>query len=180
MNEQDTGTTQTARAAREPDVDPELDVGFYGFVATEPKFSDENGKPRLYFRAGQIHYDYHPDGTRTQLPTTFHRIVAFDGAAVHGRDHLAKRDVFLAFGRMEDNPHPETGASRKRFIASRFGHDLARMNVTVGTPRRLVDMQQPGRETPDREQPVREQGRGSAFEHVEADPVEHAEPARAM
>ncbi|EIE97016.1 single stranded DNA-binding domain-containing protein [Saccharomonospora glauca] len=176
MSEQD----PTTQAPREPDVDPELEAGFYGFVASKPKFSDENGKPYLFFRAGQIHYDYHPDGSRTQLPTTFHTIVAFEGAAVHGDTHLQKRDVFLAFGRMEDKPHPDTGASRKRFIANRFGHDLARMNYQVGTPRRLVDMQQQGRETPDREQPSREQSRSSAFEPVQADQVEAEQPARAM
>lgn len=169
MNEQDTATP------RQPDVDPVLEDGFYGFVATKPKFSDENGKPTLFFRAGQLHYEYHPDGSRTQHPTTFHSIVAFDGAAVHGRDSIAKRDVFLAFGRMDDKPHPETGEPRKRFIANRFGHDLARMNYQVGEPRRIVDMQQP-----DREQPSRDQARHVAFEPVEPEPVEHAEPARAM
>ncbi|WP_300080735.1 hypothetical protein [Propioniciclava sp.] len=165
----------TTPASREPDVTPELEAGFYGFVATTPKFSDENGKPTLFFRAGQIHYDYHPDGSRTQLPTTFHSIVAFDGAAMHGDRHLQKRDVFLAFGRMDDKPHPETGAPRQRFIANRLGHDMARMNYDVGSPRRTVDMHKP-----DREQPGREQARGVAFAHVEAEQVEAEQPARAM
>lgn len=183
MSEHGTDTTQTAqtaqaaqaaRPAREPDVDPELDRGFYGFVATEPTFSDENGKPYMSFRAGQIHYDYHPDGSRTQLPTTFHTIVAFDGAAVHGDRQLHKRDVFLAFGRMEERPHPETGAPRKRFVANRLGHDLARMNYQVGTPRRIVDMQAR------REQPRREHGRTPAFEPAEHESVEAEQPVRAM
>lgn len=137
MSEQD----PTTPTPHQPDVDPELAVGFYGFVATDPKPFTENGKPYLFFRAGQTHTKYHPDGSRTQLPTTFHNVVAFEGAAVHGDRQLQKRDVFLAFGRMEEKPHPETGAPRKRFVANRFGHDLARMNYQVGEPRRLVDMQ---------------------------------------
>lgn len=170
MSEQDA----TAQAPQEPDVEPRLEDGFYGFIATNPKFSDENGKPTLFFRAGQIHFDF-IDGERVQLPTTFHNVVAFDGAAVHGSTHLQKRDIFMAFGRLDDKPHPETGASRLRFIANRFGHDMARMNCEVGTPRRVVDMQQP-----ERERPERERTRNVGFESMEQEQPEHEPHVRAM
>lgn len=174
QNVQTTETSQATQSGWEPDVDPELDPGFYGFVATEPTFSDENGKPYMSFRAGQIRYEYHPDGSRTRRPTTFHTIIAFEGAAVHGDRQPHKRDVFLAFGRLEERPHPETGEPRKRFVANRLGHDLARMNYQVGTPRRFVDMQ------PTREQPRREHGRTPAFEPAEHDAVGTEQPARSM
>ena len=35
---------------------PELEKAFYGFVASKPKLTYHDGKPRLYFKAGQEHY----------------------------------------------------------------------------------------------------------------------------
>lgn len=63
------------------------------------------------------------------------------------------------------------GAERTEFIASRFGHDLARMNTEVGTPRRRSQMQSANREQPEP---------AVAFEPVEQDQPEHEPPARAM
>lgn len=40
------------------DPDPELDKAFYGFVASDPRPSGSEGKKRLYFKAGQEHYDW--------------------------------------------------------------------------------------------------------------------------
>ncbi len=150
--------------------DPELGKAFYGFVASDPQLTYHEGKPRLYFKAGQEHYEYGPNGSRTKLPTTFHDVVAFKGAALSGDAKLAKQDWFIALGRDKPSTNPNTGVEEVEFIVSRFGHDLARMNTEVGTPRRLSRM----------ESPNRDQQRQVAFEPSEQDQPEHEQPARAM
>ncbi|MCT1438808.1 single-stranded DNA-binding protein [Brachybacterium paraconglomeratum] len=130
---------------QKPDVDPEIGQAFYGFVASEPQLTWHDGKPRLYFKAGQEHYEYGPDGSRTKLPTTFHDVVAFRGAAKSGGEMLSKQDWFLAHGRLETSTNPNTGVESKEFIANRFGPDAARMNIEIGTPRRLSQMESPNR-----------------------------------
>lgn len=152
---------------------PEPDIGesFYGFVASDPKPTMHDGTKRLYFRAGQEHHEFAADGSRVKLPTTFHDVVAFRGAADSGEQKLAKGDWFLAAGRTQSSTNPSTGIERTEFIASRFGHDLARMNTEVGTPRRRAQMQSPNREQPERT---------PSFEPVEQDQPEHEQPARAM
>ena len=71
---------------------PDVREGFYGFVASTPRLTySDDGTPRLYFKAGQEHYQY-DNGTRTKLTTTFHDVVAFNGAAQWGADKLAKQD----------------------------------------------------------------------------------------
>ncbi|WRS29173.1 single-stranded DNA-binding protein [Actinomycetaceae bacterium MB13-C1-2] len=116
---------------------PELKDSFYGFVATNPQFSNpEGGTPRLYFKAGQEHYRPEPDGTFTKLETTFHDVVAFRGAAIRGFEKLAKQDFFVAQGELNTYVDRESGVERTRFIANRFGHDLARTRYEVDrTPR---------------------------------------------
>ena len=151
--------------------DPEIGEAFYGFVASEPKLTYHDGKPRLYFKAGQEHYDFAADGSRIKLPTTFHDVVAFRGAAAAGGETLSKQDWFVAQGRLEPNTNPNTGIESKEFIASRFGPDAARMNIEIGTPRRLSQMESPNRKQPERT---------PSFEPVEQDQPEHEQPARAM
>ncbi|MGO2863295.1 MAG: single-stranded DNA-binding protein [Brevibacterium sp.] len=153
------------------DPDPELGRAFYGFVASNPQPSGSGGTKRLYFKAGQEHYEYGPDGSRTKLPTTFHDVVAFKGAAIGGDAKLAKGDWFLAIGRLQTSTNPNTGIESTEFIVSRFGHDLARMNTEIGTPRRLSQM-----ESPNHQQPARQ----VAFEPPEQRQPEHEQPARAM
>ena len=63
---------------------------------------------------------------------------------------------------------PTPASKSTEFIASRFGHDLARMNTEVGTPRRRSQM-----ESPDRQRPARQ----VAFEPPEQDQPEHEQPA---
>src|SRR5690625_7723164 len=109
--------------------DPEIGEAFYGFVASNPQPTTHNGTKRLYFKAGQEHYQFAPDGSRTKLPTTFHDVVAFRGAAVSGKETLAKQDWFLAHGRLDTSTNPNTGVESKEFIANRFGPDAARMNL---------------------------------------------------
>src|SRR5690625_7978358 len=128
---------------QKPDVDPEISEAFYGFVASNPKPTTRDGKPRLYFRAGQEHYGYGPDGSRTKLPTTFHDVVAFRGAAESGDVKLAKGDWFLAISRTQSSTNPNTGLESTEFIASRLGHDTARMNTPVGTTRRRARLESP-------------------------------------
>lgn len=149
--------------------DPEIGQSFYGFVASEPRLTYHDGKPRLYFKAGQEHFDYAPDGSRIKLPTTFHDVVAFRGAAEYGARHLAKADWFLAQGDLKPNTNPNTGIESTEFIATRLGPDLARMNIEVGRPRRLSQMDPaertqshrqvtftaPEQDQPDRDQPAR-------------------------
>ncbi|MGP5291492.1 hypothetical protein ACTXL6_15635 [Brachybacterium tyrofermentans] len=119
---------------------PEMEKAFYGFVASEPKLTYHDGKPRLYFKAGQEHYRYGPDGSRTKLPTTFHDVVAFKGAAIHGGQKLAKLDWFMGLGHDKPNTNPATGVEEVEFIANRFGHDIARMNYEIDTPRRVSQL----------------------------------------
>ena len=156
---------------QKPDVDPEIGQAFYGFVASEPQLTWHDGTPRLYFKAGQEHYQFAPDGARTKLPTTFHDVIAFRGAAVSGKDKLAKQDSFIAQGRLDSSTNPNTGVESTEFIVNRFGPDAARMNIEIGTPRRLSQM-----ESPNRPQPQRQTG----FEPVEHDEPGHEQPARAM
>lgn len=151
--------------------DPELGEAFYGFVASEPKLTYHDGKPRLYFKAGQEHYEYGPDGSRTKLPTTFHDVIAFKGAAASGGQHLAKLDWFVAQGRLESNVNPNTGVESKEFIANRLGPDLARMNIEIGSPRRISQMDAPNRRQPER---------SVAFAPPEHEPAELDQPARAI
>lgn len=151
--------------------DPDVGEAFYGFVASDPQLTWHDGKPRLYFKAGQEHYDFAPDGSRVKLPTTFHDVVAFRGAAVSGKATLAPQDWFLAHGRLEPNTNPNTGVESKEFIANRFGPDLARMNIQIGAPRRRSQMDSPNRQQPQRT---------PSFEPVEQDQPDREQPARAM
>lgn len=156
---------------QKPDVDPEIGQAFYGFVASEPQLTWHDGKPRLYFKAGQEHYEYGPDGSRTKLPTTFHDVVAFRGAAKSGGEMLSKQDWFLAHGRLETSTNPNTGVESTEFIANRFGHDAARMNIEIGTPRRLSQMGSPNPQQPQRQ---------GGFEPPEQGQPAHEQPSRAM
>ncbi len=150
---------------------PDIGESFYGFVASNPQPTTREGTSRLYFKAGQEHYDTAPDGSRIKLPTTFHDMVAFRGAAEAGDRKLEKGDWFLAAGRTQKSTNPKTGVEETEFIASRFGHDLARMNTEVGTPRRLSQMESPNRQQPQRQ---------VTFQPAEPETPEHEQPARAM
>ena len=149
---------------------PDVREGFYGFVASAPRLTySDGGTPRLYFKAGQEHYQY-DNGTRTKLTTTFHDVVAFNGAAQWGADKLAKQDWFLAHGRTSPNVNPNTGVEEQQFIASRLGHDLARTTYDVDRSQR----RSAGRETVERGQ-----DRAAGFEEPERDEPAHA-AARTM
>lgn len=124
-----TNSEQAGPSGEAGDPRPELKDGMYGFVASTPQFSHrEGGVPRLYFKAGQDHYQ---SGTFTKTHTTFHDVVAFKGAAVHGAEKLAKHDRFLAHGYLDTYRDRDTGEEKVRFVANRLGHDLARTDYEV-------------------------------------------------
>ncbi len=107
--------------------DPKIEDSVYGFVASKPQFKHpKGGVPRLFFMAGQERYTHEPDGTFTKKKTKFFRVVAFRGAAVHAKTKLLKRQFFIAQGELEKYVDEKTGKESKRFIAKRFGPDLAR------------------------------------------------------
>lgn len=139
-----TTPAQTGLRGEAADPRPELKDGIYGFVASTPQFSHrEGGVPRLYFKAGQDHY---LPGTFEKTHTTFHDVVAFKGAAVHGAEKLAKHDRFLAHGYLDTYADKETGEDKVRFVATRLGHDLARTDYEVDrAPRRDIGIEAPER-----------------------------------
>ena len=151
--------------------DPELGQAFYGFVASTPKRTYHDGVPRLYFKAGQEHHEYAPDGSRIKLPTTFHDVVAFRGAAEAGYAKLAKQDWFIAHGTLKPSTNPKTGVESNEFIANRLGHDAARMNTEVGTSRRLSQMEPPKQAGPER---------AVEFSAPEPEQPKTVQPARAL
>lgn len=155
---------------RQPGIDTRDSM--YGFVASNPQLTySDDGTPRLYFKAGQEHYQYAGGNSYTKLPTTFHDVVAFNGAAEHGYANLSKQDWFIAQGRVRENTNPNTGITEEQFIANRLGHDMARTDYEVDrSPRR----------TAERQAPDRAQERSVAFEAPEAEHAERETPARAM
>lgn len=107
--------------------------------------------------------------------------VVVAGIVGSGKSSLAKSlyTRSLGFGRrvyIPGDPKGEhtavaTGVESKEFIASRFGPDAARMNIEIGTPRRLSQMESPNRKQPERT---------PSFEPVEQEQPEHEQPARAL
>lgn len=100
--------------------------------------------------AGQEHFRLEPDGTFTKEKTTFHPVVAFRGAAVHGKEKLVKKDYFIAQGDLDTFIDEESGKERSRFIANRIGPDLARTRpATDSTPQgNGIESHEPGRAHP--------------------------------
>lgn len=158
--------------AKEHETGIDVRDSLYGFVASEPQLThSEDGTARLYFKGGQEHYQYDGGNSYTKLPTTFHDVVAFKGAAKHGFKNLSKQDWFIAQGRVRDNANPNTGVTEEQFIANRLGHDMARTEYEVDrTPRR----------TAARETPERSQERSASFEEPEAERVDRESHAREL
>ncbi|GAA1813673.1 MULTISPECIES: single-stranded DNA-binding protein [Brevibacterium] len=153
---------------------PGLDAraSIYGRVESNPSLThSENGTPRLYFKVRQDHYRYNGGDSYTRLASTYHDVIAFDGAATHGYEQLAKNDWVIAQGRIRENTNPNTGVTEEQFIANRLGHDLARTTYEVDrTP-------QP---TAERRGPEREAERTTGFEAPEPEPVDRDAHARTM
>ncbi|OJU41519.1 MAG: single-stranded DNA-binding protein [Microbacterium sp. 69-10] len=103
-----------------------------GFIATEPKLSrTEDGTLRFYARIGIEHSRQEPDGSWTQLETTFHDMAAFRRAAEEGHKRFHKGDKFVASGRVHEYTRAKDGEAAEEFIVSSFGHDIARTQYEV-------------------------------------------------
>lgn len=119
----------------------QTDESFTGFVASDPQLSQtEKGDARLYMKVGREHYRKEPDGSFTQLETTFHNLVAFRATAEHGSEHLRKGDKFIASGYVREYTYADTNGQNvegEEFVARHLGHDMARTRYEVDrTPRR--------------------------------------------
>ena len=159
-----------------PDPRPDLKDGLYGVVASKPQFSHrDGGVPRLYFKARQDHYRQESDGSFTKTHATFHDVVAFKGAAIHGAEKLAKYDHFLAYGYLDVHPDKDTGEEKARFVATRLGHDLARTDYNVDrAPQHSVGIDAPD-QAAEHEAPQR-----PAPEFAAPTPQPHQAPAHAI
>ncbi len=111
-----------------------------GFVVSTPQLSrSQTDQIRMYMRVGQEHVVRNPDGSFTQLDSSFHDLVVFGRTGERAATQFAKGDRFIAEGRI--NSHAgvdETGqpVEREEFIASKIGHDVAFTNYAVDrTPR---------------------------------------------
>ncbi|MBN9176946.1 MAG: single-stranded DNA-binding protein [Microbacterium sp.] len=107
---------------------------FTGFIASDPQLSHTaKGEARFYARVGQEHYRREPDGSFTELETTFHDLVAYRTTAERAHERFAKGDSFVA----EGYTHPyeyerdRQTVQGEEFVAKKIGHDLARTSYEV-------------------------------------------------
>lgn len=111
-----------------------------GFIATQPQLTvGENGVSRFHARIGIEHSRQEPDGSFTQLETTFHDLAIFRKTAEEATTRFKKGDKFVASGRVHEYSYDKDGhtVAAEEFIASRIGHDLARTRYEVDrSPRR--------------------------------------------
>lgn len=169
-----TAPDQAGSSGESADQRPDLKDGMYGVVASKPQFSHrEGGVPRLYFKARQDHYRQDSDGSFTKTHATFHDVVAFKGAAIHGAEKLAKYDRFLAHGYLDTYNDRDTGEEKTRFVATRLGHDLARtdydidrapqQSVGIDAPAPAAQQDPPQRQTPEFPAPTPQTQQASAY-----------------
>ncbi|MGB3376800.1 MAG: single-stranded DNA-binding protein [Microbacterium sp.] len=113
---------------------------FTGFIASDPQLSHTGkGEARFYARVGQEHYRKEPDGSFTELETTFHDLVAYRATAERAHERFAKGDSFVAEGYAHPFEYERDGQTvqGEEFVAKKIGHDLARTNYNVDrSPRR--------------------------------------------
>lgn len=107
---------------------------FTGFIASDPQLSlTGRGEARFYARVGQEHYRKEPDGSFTELETTFHDLVAYRATAERAHERFAKGDSFVAEGYTHPFEYERDGQTvqGEEFIAKKIGHDLARTSYDV-------------------------------------------------
>ncbi|WP_447947423.1 single-stranded DNA-binding protein [Microbacterium lacticum] len=107
---------------------------FSGFIASDPQLSRTNkGEARFYARVGQEHYRREPDGSFTELETTFHDLVAYRATAERAHDRFAKGDSFVAEGYTHPFEYERDGQTvqGEEFVAKKIGHDTARTSYDV-------------------------------------------------
>lgn len=116
-----------------------------GFIASEPRLTvTDRGDTRFYAKIGQEHYHRNPDGSFTQLETTFHDLVLYRRTAERAHAAFAKGDKFVAEGYVHTYEYlSEFGQTKtgEEFVAKKIGHDTARTAYTV-------DRTGPGRDEP--------------------------------
>ncbi len=107
---------------------------FTGFIASDPQLSHTGkGEARFYARVGQEHYRKEPDGSFTELETTFHDLVAYRATAERAHERFAKGDSFVAEGYTHPFEYERDGQAvqGEEFVAKKIGHDLARTSYDV-------------------------------------------------
>lgn len=129
-----------------------------GFIASTPQLGfNDKGQARFYARFGQEHFDRNPDGSFTQLESTFHDLVMFRASAERAHERFRKGDNFIAEGYVREYEATRDGeqVQTEQFVAKKIGHDLARTRYEVDrTPRHeAVEQDAPARETPTRPAP---------------------------
>jgi single-stranded DNA-binding protein len=131
-----------------------------GFVASDPVLTHTaRGVPRLYARIGQEHYRKEPDGSFTQLGTTFHNLVMFNRSAERAAEQFAKGDSFVAEGYTRPIEYEKDGQNVQddEFVARKIGHDLARTRYEVNRTRATgtaTAVEEPTRKWRHRDQPT--------------------------
>ena len=111
---------------------------FSGFIASDPQLSrTSKGETRFYARVGQEHYRREPDGSFTELETTFHDLVAYRATAERANDRFAKGDSFVAEGYTHPFEYERDGQTvqGEEFVAKKIGHDLARSSYEIDRTR---------------------------------------------
>jgi len=158
----------------------ELKDSMYGFVASKPQLTyTENGDARLYFKAGQRHRHYDPETGWQNLPSTFHDVVAFKGAAQFGIQNLREKDRFIAQGSLREYTNKHTGEREEQFEATRFLPVTAQSKNTAGrAPRRAVEREAHSQDTASQEasQVEQTQRRVPQFQSAGSSPHQHAAP----
>lgn len=107
---------------------------FTGFIASDPQLSHtRKGEARFYARVGQEHYRKEPDGSFTELETTFHDLVTYRATAERAHERFAKGDSFVAEGYTHPYEYERDGQTMngEEFVAKKIGHDLARTSYEV-------------------------------------------------
>lgn len=109
-----------------------------GFIASDPQLTHTTkGVPRFYARVGREHYHKEPDGTYTQVDTTFHNLVVFHRSAERAAEQFAKGDSFVAEGYARSIEYEKDGrkVQDEEFVARKIGHDIARTRYEVNRTR---------------------------------------------
>lgn len=131
-----------------------------GFIASDPQLTyTERGDARLYAKIGQEHYRKEPDGSFTQIDTTFHNLVMFHRSAERAAEQFAKGDNFVAEGYARPIEYEKDGqdVQDEEFVARKIGHDLARTRYEVNRTRATgveSSVEEPTRKWRHRDQPA--------------------------